>query len=71
MFKVMKQVVDGAGVRPWADDGDGQYATADEAEKAMRRAVLASLRRPHREGYRSTRFRIAPVLAAVATLVLQ
>jgi len=37
----------------------------------MRRAVLASLRRPHREGYRSTRFRIAPVLAAVASLVLQ
>ena len=71
MFKVMKQVVDGAGLHRWAPAGPAQYPTEGEAEKGMRRAMLASLRGPHAEGYRCARFRIAPVLAAVACLVLQ
>ena len=42
-----------------------------DATKALRRAAMASLRGPHAEGYRCARFKIAPVLAAVACLVLQ
>ncbi len=71
MFKVMKQVVDGAGLHRWTAAGPAQYPTEGEAEKGLRRATLASLRGPHAEGYRCARFRIAPVLAAVACLVLQ
>jgi hypothetical protein len=71
MFKVMKQVVDGAGVHRWSEAGPARFETEKDATKAMRRAATASLRTGHREGYRSTRFRIAPVLTAVACLVLQ
>jgi hypothetical protein len=71
MFKVMKQVVDGAGVHRWSEAGPAQYETEADATKAMRRAATASLRTGHREGYRSTRFRIAPVLAALVSLTLQ
>ena len=45
--------------------------TDADATKALRRAAMASLRGPHAEGYRCARFKIAPVLAAVACLVLQ
>ena len=41
MFKVMKQVVDGAGVHRWTAAGPAQYPTEGEAEKGMRRAMLA------------------------------
>ncbi len=53
------------------ESGRARHETEADATKALRRAALASLRTGHREGYRSTRFRIAPVLAAVACLVLQ
>jgi hypothetical protein len=71
MFKVMKQVVDERGSGRWGEAGPARYETEADATKALRRAAMASLRTGHREGYRSTRFRIAPVLAAVACLVLQ
>ena len=48
-----------------------RYETEADATKALRLAMLASLRGPHAEGYRCARFKIAPVLAAVACLVLQ
>jgi hypothetical protein len=71
MFKVMKQVVDAAGIHRWVQFGTTVYANVDRAEEAMRRAARVSLSTPHGLGYRSTRFRIAPVLAAVVCLVLQ
>ena len=71
MFKVMKQVTDGRGTGRWGEAGPARYETEADATKALRRAAMASLRTGHRDGYRSTRFRIAPVLAVVACLVLQ
>ncbi len=71
MFKGMKQVTDERGTGRWGEAGPARYETEADATKALRRAALASLRTGHRDGYRSTRFRIAPVLAAVACLVLQ
>ena len=71
MFKVMKQVTDGGGTRRWEQHGVEVFGSVERAAKAVRRAAMASLSTGHREGYRSTRFRIAPALAAVACLILQ
>ena len=71
MFKVMKQVTDERGTGRWGEAGPARYETEADATKALRLAMLASLRGPHAEGYRCARFKIAPVLAAVACLVLQ
>ena len=71
MFRIEKQINDEQGPHRWSRV-PGQHATRSDAERAMREAALASLTPPHPEGYRSTTFRVVPVLAAaMACRVLQ
>ena len=69
MYRVEKQVTDDGGIHRWSRVVT--VATREDAEKAKRAAALASLTAPHAEGYRNTAFRLVPVLAAVACMVLQ